>query len=296
MKKTKNLCIRALCAIFVGVVLGCSGSGGESDIKNDGGNNENEQKYPDYYIDEDFGGQKFVEYGRADHYSNDEFTTCYNNAKKFMADKVEDLQNDIKGQTNSYYKMIDTALQRYNKQQTIGNNIDTNYDAFGSLFNALTSEDILGDDEYNDYRLSYYKLAYNAYQNSLSNAVENNDSQASKDMKNTNNSFFVKELANSNYNYTTFTLTKAKEVMNDTLAIISQKTKVNSTVLKKVVELVLYNESLYGLNDFAVGQGISTLHHKHNGIDEFFTYGATNVMNYSNNFNNVQNIDDGRTM
>ena len=33
MKRARNLCIRAFCAIFIGVVLGCSGSGGESDIE-----------------------------------------------------------------------------------------------------------------------------------------------------------------------------------------------------------------------------------------------------------------------
>lgn len=44
---------------------------------------------------------------------------------------------------------------------------------------------------------------------------------------------------------------EAKNTMTKTLNDIATRTSTDSTVLKKVVELALYNESLYGLNDFA---------------------------------------------
>ena len=61
----------------------------------------------------------------------------------------------------------------------------------------------------------------------------------------------------ANLSYNELTVDKAKAIMNKSLNNIAGMTNTDSAVLKKVVELALYNESLYGLNDMAADDRVN---------------------------------------
>lgn len=88
--------------------------------------------------------------------------------------------------------------------------------------------------------------------------------------KGDSNSFFIIELEHANYTYDTLTVAEAKKCMNNTLRDIADKNSgVDTNVLKKFVELALYNESLYGLNDFTSARGINAALRKARKVNEF---------------------------
>ncbi|MBP3367273.1 MAG: hypothetical protein J6K96_09865 [Treponema sp.] len=217
----------------------------------------NPDQYPAYYIDEELGGQKFVAEDTEWYYEeqavkNQKFTDAYTMAQKFMRQKVTELQTAVTGQTdNNYYKMIDTVLQKYNSEQNIADNINANYYAFAPLFDKM--ENVLlsnyTTEDYHAYVASYYKLAHNAYNESLGMGKGSLALQANRDMKDLPENTYVSELAMANLSYNELTVDKAKAIMNKSLNNIAGMTNTDSAVLKKVIELALYNESLYGLND-----------------------------------------------
>ena len=137
---------------------------------------ENEQKYPDYYIDEDFGGQQFVNinerwheyYGVSQSERNKNFDDRYNMAKEFLGDKVTELQNDLKVNKNSdLYDTINTALQNYNSKRDIYDNIKNNWTALAPVFAGWEKD--FNDNKFFSYRNDYYQLAIGAYNQSISN-------------------------------------------------------------------------------------------------------------------------------
>lgn len=253
---------------------------------------------PDYYIDEEFGGQKFVNVDYNSWYfqdqttKNQEFTTDYQNAKKFINKKVVELQKDIAGETdNEFYAMIDTALNEYHADDAnIADNIRANYKALAPIFYNFQQGNMLDDDAFYAYHASYCKLAHKAYQNSLSDVSKSTEFSVNKDMM-TNiypNNFFSGVLADANLSYDTLTVDYAKEIMNNTLSTIADKTNTSPAVLKKVVELALYNESLCGLKDIAKSVKVNSQNFGQNhNISDLYVY----VSNYSF----TQTIDD-RTM
>lgn len=269
MKKTKNLCIRALCAIFVGFVLGCSGSSGENDIGNDDGagnsDNTNEWQQPDYYIDEELGGQQFVDPNKPWRNGTpmlEYFNDSYENAQKFMAKKVTELSQEIAGQTNiPLYKEIDTALNKFNSGDNISDNITNNYTALAPVFADIENNQLLNsydDKEWNDYKCSYYKLAHYAYNQSLCNSKYETSLRYPANNEMTNDGYFGDMLSYANYDYDTLTVPEAKRCIKKALNEVANNNGVDSTVLKKFMELALYNESLYGVNDLAKSANLST--------------------------------------
>lgn len=120
-----------------------------------------------------------------------------------------------------------------------------------ALLSNYTTED------YHAYVASYYKLAHNAYNNSLGNTKGSFAFQANRDMEDLPENTYVSELAMANLNYNELTVDKAKAIMNKSLNNIAGMTNTDSAILKKVIELALYNESLYGLNDMAADDRVN---------------------------------------
>nr|QGT51354.1 hypothetical protein Unknown280_0460 [uncultured Spirochaetaceae bacterium] len=101
-------------------------------------------------------------------------------------------------------------------------------------------------------------------------------------MRGDTNSFFVQQLAYSNYNYDSLTVDEAKKCMNNTINDIANNSGVDSTILKKFVELALYNESLYGLNDLAKGFDLNVIRAYKRQANTFDSYiRNANTQNYT---------------
>ncbi|MCH5282224.1 MAG: hypothetical protein J1E59_01045 [Treponema sp.] len=269
---TKGLQAGVLATALIAGNVSCSNSSGGSTVeypivtpptlpKDD-----TESTWPSYYINKDFGGQQFVDYNLdANTFNKTKFDDSYKVAREFMATKVKELSNDIAGQTYiPMYEKIDAALKAMNKGNNIADNITNNYEALATVFadfekNQLTN---YSEAEIYDYKTSYYKLADEAYNESLTKLYAHQVSisfPANGDMyKGDSNSYFNNALAKANYDYDTLTVDEAKKCMKNTLNDIANQNGVDSNVLKKFVELALYNESLYGLNDYTNARGIST--------------------------------------
>lgn len=257
---TKGLLTGVLATALMAGTAGCSQPAGgnviEKDGSGNGGNGQNTQ--PTYYINEEFGGQRFVE-SNADWTSYDinqdtEFETRYTNAKTFMNQKVNALNQDLQYESSTLGKKIKTMLNNFNKNQNIADNIDANNYAIAQVF-AEFEKNLSTTTKLNRYRATYHLLAANAYNESMGDWKNAKGFTTNKEITGADNSFFKLELKNAgNLNYDDLTADnnkKAKEIMNEELTSISLNTGINSAVLKKVVELALYNESLYGLHDFA---------------------------------------------
>lgn len=137
------------------------------------------QEYPDFYINEEFGGQKFVgsyvDWGYDEqNFKNIEFTNRYADAQKFINAKVAELNQMIEDQDMvGLYKDIDMALKKYNQNANIGDNIYGNYEALAPVFYQM--QESLPDDNNNamfyGFNACYFKLAADAYNNSLGGVV-----------------------------------------------------------------------------------------------------------------------------
>ena len=68
--------------------------------------------------------------------------------------------------------------------------------------------------------------------------------------------FLTGKLADANISYQELTQ-NTNQYMDQSLAIVARETSANQGLLKKAVELALYNESLYGLHDLAIQCGIN---------------------------------------
>lgn len=265
------------------------------------GNTQPETGYPAYYIDEEFAGQRFVPsdfrgwYFDEQDVKDQDFKQRYQEAKKFMDDKVAELGKMVAGQQgNPLYKEIDTALKQFNQQEKKGGITDYVGGYYKTLAPVFARMDQQVDDEtFFRYDASYMKLAHYAYNNALGTANGSQLLKSNREMTNEPNNFFVKELANANFTYDEFTVNKAKAVMRDYLATVADATNTDVAVLHKVVDLALYNESMHGLRDLA-SNGNCTIK---NGISRQ----RTNAIFYGDiaaardRLNAAENTDD-RTM
>lgn len=267
---TKGLQAGVLATALIAGNVSCSNSaGGDSTTIdgnfNQGGNGDQTSKWPSYYINKDFGGQQFVDYNLdADTFNKTKFDDSYKVAREFMATKVKELSNDIAEQTYiPMYRKIDAALKAMNNGNNIADNITNNYEALATVFADFEKNQLKNYSEAKiyDYKTSYYKLADEAYNQSLTKLYAHQESQsfpANMDM-NKDSGYFVDALSKAaSYDYDTLTVAEAKKCMKNTLNDIANKNGVDSNVLKKFIELALYNESLYGLNDFAKARTIDT--------------------------------------
>lgn len=236
------------------------------------GNTQPETGYPAYYIDEEFAGQRFVAsdfrgwYFDEQDVKDQEFKQRYQEAKKFMDDKTAELGKMVAGQqSNPLYKEIDTVLKKFNQERNelpngtvftggIGYNVVGNYSALAPVFarfNQVFIERGEATDDYRDYYrydASYMKLAHYAYNNSLGTANGSPLLKSNQEMANSPESYFAHKLADANFTYDELTVNKAKAVMRESLTAVAAATNTNAAVLRKVVDLALYNESMYGLH------------------------------------------------
>lgn len=95
-------------------------------------------------------------------------------------------------------------------------------------------------------------------------------------------------------NYDTFDHNQAKIEMNNILNLAAANLSADVTVLKKVVELALYNESLYGLNDMAkrCDVNVSGLYNNQRSLGDFKVI----IDDQANIQNSTYNLDTGRSM
>lgn len=277
------------------------------------GNTQPETGYPAYYIDEEFAGQRFVASDFRGWYFDEQdvkdrdFKQRYQEAKKFMDDKATELGKMVAGQQgNPLYKEIDKALKKLNQEKfsnLTGSSacIMSNQIALAPVFARFNQVFIERGEATNDYRdyyrydASYMKLAHYAYNNSLGTANGSPLLKANQEMTNEPNNFFTKRLADANLDYDEFTVNQAKAVMREALAAVAAATGTDAAVLRKIVDLALYNESMYGLHDGA-RIGNVTMESGINGISE--RTNATfhgNIADARDKLNAAENTDD-RTM
>ncbi len=180
---TKGLQAGVLATALVTGMTGCptpSSSNGGYEIDDNHGNNNNEQgnewQQPAFYIDEELGGQVFVDpnqqWGNKNIFTvTGYYEDSYKNAQQFMTTKVDELKKAIVGQTSiSLYQEIDEALKKMNQGDNIRNNVIGNYTALATVFadiNNNRSNFANDSKKYSDYKCSYYKLAHHAYNQAL---------------------------------------------------------------------------------------------------------------------------------
>lgn len=301
---TKGLQAGVLASALIAGNVSCSNSAGGDNTEFNGGyvgNGDQTSKWPSYYINTEFGGQRFTELTAKLYVDNNRdasFDKYYTNAKKFMNAKVDELADLVNNSDiGFFYGQIQTLLQGYSKAGTIKDNIEKNYTALAPIFKAMLST--LADNDQNKdffgFRVSYYKLAADAFNQSLGDYSRGNspqDFETNKEMVDTDN-FFRSECKNANLSYADATdHKKAIDRMNEYLKTITDKTYVDTAVLKKVVELALYNESLYGLNDQAVKAGVDVYSQNLNSYERYLNYFNTKISQATYSIANTQNLDD----
>ncbi|MBD5440246.1 MAG: hypothetical protein HDR33_04410 [Treponema sp.] len=266
---TKGLQAGVLATALIAGNVSCSQPAGGNDTEFTGGNGGNgdqgdkEQetgwRQPAYMnVTEEFGGQRFVE--EKTNWLNDKqgytkFTAHCDDANQYIDGKVAELQ-ELWQETNTgsvLSDQINTALNNFNNGTSIDEKINNNYTALAPVLVTIEN-DLLNDTvDYYRYKTSYQKLAANAYNKSLGHGENSQDSRVltNQEMKNLRENLFVKELVWANLSYNDLTVTKAQEIMNDSLVAIANNTNTDQGLLKKFIELALVNESLYGLADLA---------------------------------------------
>ena len=305
---TKGLQAGVLATALIAGNVSCSNSAGGDSIDFNGGyvsDDDQTSKWPSYYINTEFGGQRFVETNAA-WYNNpanadQEFTTHYNKANEFINKKVEELQElwQEKNTGSTLSKQINKALNSFNQGSTIAAQINNNYNALAPVFDIMTDNllDNAENIDFNRFNVSYYKLAADAFNQSVGKLAEGENKKnftTNTELIDDSSNFFASELNDAKLSYADATnRNNAVDRMNGYLNTIATKTNTNLDVLKKVVELELYNESLYGLNDFTVvcgvfNQGLTTTKRR---LDIF----QTAIRNATYSLANTQNLDD-RTM
>ena len=268
------------------------------------------------YEYEELGGVQFVggneDWDRTYIDIDETFDNHYDKAMQFMYKKIANLQKDLNKvdtENNPLYKLIGTALKKDPAQDeqyepTISTVINNNYENLAPIF-AHFQKQYLNEQgnsydndakiKYNCFQACYHLLAREAFNKSIGNVsrgtFETNTEYTEHDY------FFNAELAKAGLNCTTqtFTTAIAKENMKVTLDEIANKTNTDSAILQKVVELALYNESLYGLHDFA------KVEFKARGkeFDRYWQYQRDHSVFddvIDKEFFNTRNIIDDRTM
>lgn len=262
---TKGLQTGVLATALIAGNVSCSNSAGGDSIEFNGGNEGNggnlgdgtqTSNWPSYYKTEEFFGQRFTETTTelgTDPNKDANFKTYYSDAKKFMDAELTELNKLVNNSNgvSTLNKQINTVLQDYSKASTIANNIDQNYTALASIFRVI--EDSLDSQDFHRFNLSYLKLAVDAYNQSLGKYTgETGRFPANAEMLE-GDSYIQNELNYTKLSYAdAINHNNAKNRMNTYLNTVANQTNTDKEVLKKIVELALYNESLYGLNDHAL--------------------------------------------
>jgi len=268
------------------------------------------------YKYEELGGVQFVgdneDWDRTYIDIDETFDNHYDKAMQFMYQKIADLQQDLnKVDTNNpLYKLIDIALKKdpaKDEEYTEGHIttvINNNYENLAPVFAHFQKQYLNGNGnpydqvagmKYNRFNACYHLLAKEAFNKSI--GTVSRETFETNQEYNKADSFFDAELADANLYYTTQTFTKdiAKEYMEESLQDIAGETATDKKILKKVVELALYNESLYGLHDFA------KVEFKARGkeFDRYWQYQRDRSVfddAIDKEFFNTRNIIDDRTM
>lgn len=269
---TKGLQAGVLATALIAGNVSCSNSAGGSTVEDPivtsiPPKDNTESTWPSYYIkdkDQNLTGQRFVEdgaYWLDKGNKNQEFSTHYDDANQYIKDKVEELQKlwQEKNTPSTMTDEINTVLNGFNKGSSIAAKIDNNYDALTPVFAAMRKTIKNANGKFQPFTATYYSLAADAYKLSVSE-YKNDTSQdfpAIYEMQNLPGRRFTDELEDAGgLSYADVTA-NAKTMMTNHLSTIARNTNTNAAVLKKIIELALYNESLYGLHDYAKQVGVS---------------------------------------
>lgn len=249
-------------------------------------------------VTEEFGGQRFVEenamWGLRNN-RNTLFNDAYNSANQYIDGKVDELQK-LWQETNTgsvLSDQINTALNNFNNGTSINENIENNYNALIPVFATMETTFLSDAQTFHAFNASYHKLAAHAYNQSLSERATETDFLANMEMQNLPENFFVDELNYAGLSYDELTDTYARTLMNQYLSTIAVNTDTDQALLKKVVELALVNESLYGLNDYANRARVSNQDFTHERLyDRFYM----RINDKINNMTTMSYNQDDRTM
>ena len=304
---TKGLLTGVLATALMAGTAGCiqpaGGNGTEFNGGNGGEQTETGWTKPSYMnISAEFEGQQFLKLDNGVRWANDQnrdtnFDTSYKNAQDFLKNKLAELQKTVNtSKTGSLTNEINTLLNNYNTGTNISATIDNNFTALAPVMSKMENTLLNNnEDDFNKYRVSYYKLAHNAYQNSLGSLSKNTTFRVNQQMLSDiyPNNYFAGELSDTNLSYSELDVVKARTLMNDNLSKISNKTGTDLAVLKKVINLALYNESLYGLNDYAKTEKVSSYNKKLR-----YEHSITDMGDYIYAYESkmTRNIDNGLTM
>lgn len=264
---TKGLQAGVLATALIAGNVSCSQPAGGNDTEFTGGNGGNGDqgdkepetgwKQPAYMnVTEEFGGQRFVAenaYWLRKDTRDDLFADANADANQYIDGKVTELQK-LWQETNTgsvLSDQINTALNNFNNGTSINENIENNYDALAPIFASMTKTMKSVSGSIHPFNATYHKLAAYAYNQSLSEYKNETTFQSNMEMRDMPENYFVDELNYSGLSYDELTDTHARTLMNQYLSTIAVNTNTDQALLKKVVELALVNESLYGLNDYA---------------------------------------------
>lgn len=295
---TKGLQAGVLATALIAGNVSCSNAAGGNSTEFDG-NSGGQTGYtkPDYMnVDVTFGGQRFIEENGCFNKNPNKganFNTYYTNAKAFMTNEVTSLKNLVASSNSgsTLSGQITTLLQNYNQSSSITDNIDQNYTALTPVFKAMRNS-LTDDEDYNRFNISYWKLAADAYNQSLGEYANETTFTTNDELRNKSTNLFVQKLGAAGLDYAAANDSKQAETrMKNCLNTIAYETNTNVNVLTEIVKLALYNESLYGLNDHAVQGGVNNqnLNNDQRSLRTF----NNKIADYS--LYNMQSIDD-RTM
>ena len=259
---TKGLQAGVLASALIAGNVSCSNSAGGDSIDFNGGyvsDDDQTSKWPSYYINTEFGGQRFVNTDEDWFYDSQDvklpkFNERYNNADQFINEKVADLQKLWPGKSagsDLENKIYNVLSDYFNQGTSISFRIHNSYNAIARIFAITDEQSINNPTEYNTFKAAYHKLAADAYTKSVGQYVNNiNEFPTLTETQSATFADELKYVENGKYNSNTFTFEQARATMKKSLTTIATRNNANSELLNKFVELALYNESLYGLNDF----------------------------------------------
>ncbi len=226
----------------------------------------------------------------------------YNDAKIIMDKMVAELQNDLDNEyENEYIALMKQNLANSRNQNNnttyVGDDVKNNYEAYANIMYPLR-DSLVDDKDFFAFNACYEYLAVDAYKKSLGNYKNSKDF----DTDLTKSSIFDSHLSRTDLTYDAMNGDFVRDKMDNLLSTIGETTNVNPALIKKTIELALYNESLHGLHDTAAKVGNIGLGSQRNynyqalagkygcfEIHEFIAY--INEVEY----HQVQQIDD-RTM
>lgn len=182
----------------------------------------------------------------------------YNDAKIIMDKMVAELQNDLDNEyENEYIALMKQNLANSRNQNAtttyVGSDVKNNYLAYANIVAPLQNTFLTNNKEqdFNAFTACYEYLAVDAYKKSLGKYKNSKDF----DTDLANNNSYKSSLNRASLTFANMNDDFVRDKMDNLLSIIGETVNVDSKLIKKIVELALYNESLHGLHDTAAKVG-----------------------------------------